>query len=152
MSISLPPFLTVVWGLVFLVFFLFFFLSILFCAGGNSQLDTEAVKLCWGGSSRHWDLAGTVLGWGRVSCPSPSVYPLETGTEGWFGGRPAAGAAPGFHWSWITLSAGLELSPFTPSDSSSPCFPLGVPSRHPDRPALPILNTRRCKSHLTFSF
>lgn len=46
--------------------FVCFFLSILFYAGGNSQLDTAAVKLSWGGSSWHWDLAGTGF---AFSCP-----------------------------------------------------------------------------------
>lgn len=61
--------------------------------------------------------------------------------------------------SWISWemdrcvsSAGTVPVHQAPADSSSPCFPLGVPSRDTNCPALLILNTRRCKSHLTFSF
>lgn len=55
------------------------------------------------------------LGKGLVSLPTslPVGQTGETGTEGWFGARPTAGAAPGFHWSWIAVSAALELSLFT---------------------------------------
>lgn len=114
------------------------------------------------GPGRDWlCLLLPVLGWGRVLCPSPPVYTL--GRLGKLGHRdglesdPLLGQLLGFlgagslcqqRWS-CPCAPGSRC---TPSDSSSPWFPLGVPSQDTSCPALLILNTRRCKSHLTSSF
>lgn len=52
------------------------------------------------------------LGKGIVSIPTSLFVGQtgQTGTEGWFGARPTAGAAPGFPGSWICVWAVPELS------------------------------------------
>lgn len=127
-------------------------------------MDAEAV-VGWEflalGPGRDWLCLLPVLCWGRVLCPSPPVYPLgrlgKLGQRGGLEPDPLLGQLLGFigagslcqqRWN-CPCSPGSRC---TPSDSSSPWFPLGVPSQDTNCPALLILNTRRCKSHLTFSF
>lgn len=71
-------------------------------------MDTEAVKLSWGGSSpQHWGLAGTgfafssLAGLGRILCLSPAVHPL--GRLGKLGRRGGLQPDPQLLDSWELL-------------------------------------------------
>lgn len=162
MSISLPPFPTVVWGWVFLFSFVFlsfysFLCRVKFPVGYRSCETVVGWEFSSAlGPDRDWlCLFLPLLGWGRISCLSPPVYLL--GRLGKLGQRSGLEPdwAPGF-MDFCVSSAGTVpvtgLQVCTPSDHSSLWFPLGVPSQDTNSPALLILNTRRCKSHLTFSF
>lgn len=122
-------------------------LSILSCAGGNSQLDAEAVKFVgWEFSSATCQGLALpfplVLGWGRIWWLSPPVYLL--GRLGKLG--------QGWDSSWVPGSCSCPQLQLLSECPELPVLPSGCPPRDGNRPALLILNTRRCKSHLTFSF
>lgn len=102
------------------------------------------------GPGRDWlCLFLPVLSWGG-SC----VPPHQTGETGRGG---MVWRQLGQFLCFTAVTAGTvpaHLSRCTPSDNSSPWFPLGSSSgdTKTNCPALLILNTRRCKSHVTFSF
>lgn len=109
-------------------------LSILSCAGGNSQLDAEAVKLVgWEFSSALGSAFSSRAGLGKDLVAVPTSLPAgQTGETGTGLGQLLGSRE-------LLLSQLQLLSECPPRDGNPP--------------ALLILNiTRRCKSRLTFSF
>lgn len=103
MSIALPPFLAVVWSLVFFLFFYSFLCRGKFPVGYRGCETVVGWEFSSAlGPGRDWLCLFLSCWAGEDLVSVPSSSPVgqtgETGTEGWFATRPAApgfvGAAP----------------------------------------------------------